>query len=173
MRLLHVGVARESVCIMSIANLFDQNSGISRSFLEGMQQLEKKDYAAALECFKQSLSLCGDNDSYLHTYLSYMGLTQVMCGHKQGIKYCRRAAHFEKYNGNVYYNLALSELALKNRKRAVEAIHGGLAIEADHQDLLRLRQQIGVRERPAIRFFGRDHFINRFLGRRRRHHHPR
>lgn len=152
---------------MSIANLFDQHSGISRSFLEGMQQLEKKNYSAALECFKESLSLCEDDDSYLHTYLSYMGLAQILAGHQQGIKYCRRAAHFEKYNGNVYYNLAIAELELRNRKRAVEAIHGGLAIDADHRRLLQLRQRIGVRERPVLSIFGRDHFLNRLLGRRR------
>lgn len=144
--------------------LFDQHSGISRDFLRGMDMLGFRDYRDALECFQRALQQAEQVDSYRNTYLSYLGLAKVMTGDETGVDYCRRSAHFEKYNGNLYHNLALVELKLGNRKRAVEAIQGGLSIEKDNRQLLQLRRDIGTRRNPVLACLNRDHILNRVLG---------
>jgi tetratricopeptide (TPR) repeat protein len=150
---------------MPIGELFDQNSGISPDFLRGLKELELQRYDQALVCFKTAHATSGDACSYLNTYLSYIGLAYVLRGDQKGIKYCRRAAHFEKYNSNVYHNLAIAELQIGDRKRAVDAIHSGLVVDSENEKLLQLRGQMGVRSKAVLPFLNRDSFLNRLVGR--------
>jgi tetratricopeptide (TPR) repeat protein len=148
---------------MGLINMYDTHSGICPNFLKGLAKFDGRDYGAALTYFRKA-----DEESELgdfqNTYTSFHGLTRVYLNDREGIQLCRRAAHFERYDGDVYWNLALAELRLKHRQRAIEAIRAGLVIDASHKGLNKLRESIGVRRTPFISFLSRDHFINRLVG---------
>jgi tetratricopeptide (TPR) repeat protein len=101
--------------------------------------------------------------------LSYFGvcLALVQRKFKVAADLCRRAIDLEFYNGEHYANLARVYLAAGHRKKALEAVESGMKVAPENDSLLAVRQQIGVRARPAIPFLDRSHPINVTLGQAR------
>ena len=85
----------------------------------------------------------------------------------QPSRLCRRAVHLERFNGDVYYNLALAELDLGERRNAIEIMRGGLVIEPEHKGLNELQGKICARKNPTMRFLSRDNVLNRVIGKLR------
>lgn len=83
---------------------------------------------------------------------------------KEGAEYCQLAIDKEFYNGEHYANLARVWLAGKSRKKAVETLERGLQNAKGSKELLRLRKQMGFRQRPAVPFLKRGHPINVKIG---------
>lgn len=142
----------------------DDDPGLNSAFLEGLERFRQEDFAKAVMCFRRADNTAGRNDVHIHKYTSYHGLAMICLGDRSGINLCRRAVQNERYDGEVYYNLALAEFSLRNRQRAVAALQRGLTIDATHPALLDLRQRLGVRRNPAIAFLDRDHFLNKLIG---------
>jgi hypothetical protein len=80
------------------------------------------------------------------------------------LRLCRQAAAFEARQASVFYSLAQAERHCQHRRQAYQALQRGLQIEPQHRGLLRLRQRMGVRRKPALGFLGREHSLNRWLG---------
>lgn len=101
--------------------------------------------------------------------LSYFGLSLALVQkkYKAGIDLCRRAIDLEFYNGDHYVNLSRVYTASGNRKKAIEAAEAGLKILPDHEELLAVRSELGVRARPTVPFLDRAHPINVTLGQSR------
>jgi tetratricopeptide (TPR) repeat protein len=101
--------------------------------------------------------------------LSYFGLCLALVRkqHKPAIDLCRRAIDLEFYNGDHYANLARVYVAAGNRKKALETAEAGLRLSHEHEYLVRVRQSLGVRERPAVPFLDRSNPINISLGQAR------
>jgi hypothetical protein len=87
-----------------------------------------------------------------------------LLNNSDGLKLCRRAVHLERFNGDVYYNLALAELEAGKRQNAIMVLRSGLVIEPEHQGLNELHDKIDSRKNPTLRFLSRNNPINRVLG---------
>jgi tetratricopeptide (TPR) repeat protein len=98
--------------------------------------------------------------------LSYFGLclALVQKRYKDGIDLCKRAIDLEFYNGDHYANLARVYVAAGNRKKAVTTAEQGLKLVPEHEMLLDVRKELGVRARPAVPFLDRSNPVNVQLG---------
>ena len=101
--------------------------------------------------------------------LSYFGLclALVQKQYKNGIDLCKRAIDLEFYNGDHYANLARVYLAQGNRKKAVDTAEQGLKLVPEHDELLEVRKELGVRARPPVPFLDRSNLVNVSLGQAR------
>jgi tetratricopeptide (TPR) repeat protein len=98
--------------------------------------------------------------------LSYFGLclALVQKRYKDGIDLCKRAIDLEFYNGDHYANLTRVYVAAGNRKKAVETADQGLKLVPEHEMLTDVRNQLGVRARPAVPFLDRANPVNVQIG---------
>ena len=100
---------------------------------------------------------------------SYYGLCLAV--HKGRIKeaadFCQIALDREFYNAENYANLARVWIAGRSRRKAIDALDRGLAVDPRNQVLARLRVNLGVRKAPVIPFLHRDNPLNVTLGRMR------
>jgi tetratricopeptide (TPR) repeat protein len=98
--------------------------------------------------------------------LSYYGL--CLAKHKGRIKeaaeFCQLALEREFYNPEHYLNLGQVYVAGRSRRKAVDAIERGLAVDPNNVALQKLRLGLGVRRPPVIPFLHRDNPLNRSLG---------
>jgi tetratricopeptide (TPR) repeat protein len=101
--------------------------------------------------------------------LSYYGL--CLACHKGRVKdaaeFCQLALEMEFYNAEHYINLGRVWIAGKSRRKAVDALERGLAVDPRNITLQRLRISLGVRKAPVLPFLGRDNPLNVTLGRMR------
>ena len=101
--------------------------------------------------------------------LSFFGLCLALVRkqYKAGVDLCKRAIDLEFYNGDHYANLARVYLASNNRKKAVETADQGLKLVPEHEYLLEVREELGVRSRPLVPILDRSNPINVTLGQAR------
>jgi tetratricopeptide (TPR) repeat protein len=138
-----------------------------------LQAAREEDYLRALTLF---LDIYGSDEAApsMRTAkdamgLSYFGLTLALMQKKikTAIDLCRRAIDLEFYNGDHYANLARVYVAAGNRKKALETVEQGFKVAPEHDYLLRVRKELGVRARPPLPFLDRSHPINVTLGQSR------
>ncbi len=101
--------------------------------------------------------------------LSYYGLCLAL--HRGRIKeaaeFCWLGVEKDHYNPDAYHNMARVWIAGRSRRKAVEALEKGLALDGRHRGLIQLRAEIGTRRPPVIPFLHRDNPLNVSLGRMR------
>ena len=101
--------------------------------------------------------------------LSYYGLCLAL--HRGRIKeaaeFCLFGIDKDRFNADAYHNMARVWIAGRSRRKAVDAIERGLAIDPRHKALVKLRDDIGIRKRPVIPFLHRDNPLNVSLGKLR------
>lgn len=100
-------------------------------------------------------------------YYSYLGRAIASQERRvsEGLLLCRHAVRLECYQPENYANLARTYLLAGRRREAFQALARGLAVDADHPDLLNLRIELGARREPVLRFMSRCNPINQLLGR--------
>ncbi len=98
--------------------------------------------------------------------LSYYGLCLAIHRGKikEGAEFCRLAIEKEFYNADHYANLARVWLAGRSRRRAVEALDRGLALEPGNVVLRHLAHELGQRRKPVLAFLARENPVNVTLG---------
>ena len=101
--------------------------------------------------------------------LSYFGLclALVQKKYKTAMELCKRAIDLEFYNGDHHENLVRVYLARGDRKKAVETADAGLRMLPEHEGLIEVRKELGVRARPAVPFLDRKNPVNVSLGQAR------
>jgi tetratricopeptide (TPR) repeat protein len=139
---------------------------------EAVKAAKKEDYLRGLTLFLEvfdsedvpSISSAKDASA-----LSYFGLCVALMKreYKGAIELCKRAISLEFYSGDHYMNLSRVYTAAGNRKKALETLEAGLKIAPEHPGLLAVRQELGVRARPAVPFLDRSHPLNVSLGQAR------
>lgn len=101
--------------------------------------------------------------------LSYYGLCLALSKGrvKEAAEYCQLAIEKEFYNGENYLNMAKVWSVGRARRKAVDAIQRGLAVDPGNRALLEFRSGFGFRKSPVIPFLHRDNALNVSLGRLR------
>lgn len=134
-------------------------------FVSGLKCFRSEDWEAALNFFRAADEQAEIDDVYQNRYTSYHGLVRVCMGDRNGVKLCRKAAVGERYDAEVYYNLAVAEHKLDFPESAWTALRRGLSIDASHTGLQRLKQEFSLREQrvfiPGLR---RENILNQILG---------
>ena len=131
--------------------------------------------AARSRRFEQGLVLLGeaylalsrDKDSRVPpAALSYYGLCLAMQRgrNKEAAEYCELALEREFFNVEHYANLGQVWIKAGHRRKAVDALERGLAVEPSNARLKALRQSIGIRRPAIVRFLHRDNPVNVMLG---------
>ncbi|MDX1334148.1 MAG: hypothetical protein R3312_00060 [Gammaproteobacteria bacterium] len=104
------------------------------------------------------------HDDEVRICRSWLGLSQVLDGDKDGVVHCRIAAKDGKPPLQVFVNLARAELELGHRDKLMIALENGLSHYPDSQALNDLHDKYERRTPPAVKFLGRNNPINRALG---------
>jgi len=138
---------------------------LDRSFVEGYKQFRKYQFSDAVARFQQALASTYKKDPYYALYLSYSGLASVYGGDSSGIVGLCRAATQERQDAEVFVNLALGELQLSGRSRAVQALEKGKRLDPSNRNLNLICRHVGMRREPLIPMISRNHPLNRMLGR--------
>lgn len=146
---------------------------MARSKLERAVDLTKdEEYLSALTLF---LDIFGTEDApplqvaKAVSALSYFGLCLALVSrkYKTAIDLCKRAIDLEFYHGEHYANLTRVYVAAGNRRKAIETAEAGLKVAPEDDELLRARNDLGIRSRPAVPFLDRSNPINVSLGQAR------
>ena len=134
-------------------------------FVDGLRCFHSSDYEGAVLLFRAADEQADMNDIYQNRYTSFHGLTRVCMGDRSGVKLCRKAAVGEVSDAEVYYNLAMAEHRLGFRESTYTALRRGLNVDPGHTGLLRLKQQLVLREKHRfITALKRGNVINGLLG---------
>ncbi len=86
---------------------------------------------------------------------------------KEAAEFCTFGIEKDRFNPDAYYNMARVWLAGRSRRKAVDAVERGLAVDAHHKGLRELQREIGVRKTPVLPFLHRDNPLNVSLGKMR------
>jgi tetratricopeptide (TPR) repeat protein len=99
--------------------------------------------------------------------LSSYGLCLAKAAGKNraGAELCEEALKLQFYEGRHWANLVRVYIAAKNRRKAVEALESGLKRTRNDPALLNVREEIGYRKAPYLRFLGRTNPLNRLYSR--------
>lgn len=140
-------------------------SACCNNFKQGLESLQNRSFPEAVESFQFSLKNIPENHKFYNTYLSYFGLAKTLNGDYHGVDLCRKAIESEKYNGDVYLNLARVEWFCRNRKNTIVALDSGLKIDRKHNGLKIFQKKVGLRKKKIIPFLSRSNILNHKVGR--------
>lgn len=130
----------------------------------GIAAVQRNDYRTGLKAFDAlySINVC---DAYPRG-MSYYGLCLARVERKfpAAVAWCKRAIHVEFYDGAHWANLVRVYIAAGSRRKAIEALHQGLKKVPKDPALVRVREEIGYRRNPSLRFLKRRSQINKIYG---------
>lgn len=140
--------------------------GLDAALKRGIAAVDREDYQAGL----MILGTYYRNDPEgvpdgLSHYALCLAILQKR--YKEAIKMCENAIDRQFYQGTHYTNLVKIYLSSGNRKRGVEVLERGMKRLPKDQIIMALRDKIGWRRPPPVRFLHRDNPLNMYLGKRR------
>ncbi len=102
----------------------------AKNFLKrGVDKLNRGDYPAALEDFKQALRL---NPNFTEAYVCQSIIRYYQGDHLGAIEDCNQVLRISPRNANVYNNRGLNRVALGDYQGAIADFDQALEIEPDH-----------------------------------------
>ena len=141
-------------------------------FRQALEFFQAGNYEVAGVVFGDLLEEEAYQDDDVRLCRSWLGLSQVLEGNKDGIVHCRIAAKDGKPPLQVFVNLARAELQLGHHDKLMIALENGLKLYADSQALNELYSKYDRRAPPAVKFLDRDNPINRALGEMKKSDNP-
>ena len=104
-------------------------------------------------------------------YLSYYGLSQAMAKGgrptRESVQSCEAAAAQDPHDPDLLLNLARVYLLATKKTRGLAMCEKGLRFFPDHRGFRSLLDEVDRRASPVVPLLGRDHPLNRSLGRLR------
>lgn len=136
------------------------------SILQAIEAIGSDDYLRALTLLSD---VYGSGGAEPPLGLSYYGLALALVDHDypSAIDACSRAIDLEPKRAEHCYNLARVYRAAGMHGRCWSTLERALVLFPDDTRLRMLREEIGVRLRPAIPFLSRGNALNRMIGRMR------
>lgn len=134
---------------------------------EGVALCRRSEWDKGIQLLGKAVGAKGMGEDLPGVAYSYLGVgvARLQKQLREGLKLCEHAVRIQFYEPDNHMNLAKVLLLTNNRRGAVESIARGLKLDPQHAGLRGLRQEIGVRKRPVLKFLGRNNPINRLLGR--------
>jgi tetratricopeptide (TPR) repeat protein len=121
----------------------------------------------AFEHFRAAHELERSNPRYASYY--GLGLALVERRFNRAVELCRGAVKEEFFSPDLYRNLAQVHLVFGFKAEAIRYLRRGLMIDPGHARILGDLDDLGLRGQPVLGFLPRRHFVNRWLGRVRKH----
>ena len=133
-----------------------------REFKQGLTFLRDNYAGKALPHMKRAVEL-EKNNPY---YMSYLGVVLARSEKKWGEaeKLCDGAVRLKRNQAQLYLNLAEVYATAGRRDEAVEALQAGLKFARRDIRLNIAMNKLTRRRSPVVSFLGRQHPINRSLG---------
>lgn len=140
---------------------------IQKLVRNGIEATRREEYLSALNILTDAYS--STVDAQHADGLSYLGLCLALVEKKfeAAVDLCLRGIEMQPHAPIHHVNLSRVHLAAGDRRGAVQACDEALKLFPEDAGLLSLRQELGVRARPAVPFLSRQNPINQALGRAR------
>ncbi|MHC4493409.1 MAG: tetratricopeptide repeat protein [Planctomycetota bacterium] len=140
-------------------------------FRAGLAALQAGSSDRALMYFSGALSdpQTKLNPQWRGRILSYYGLSLALANgaNHDAVRACEQAIAMDDLDSELYYNLARVYLLASKRTRAMRTLERGMHIDPTSRRLARLRREVERRASPVLPRLGRDHPLNRSLGKLR------
>lgn len=146
---------------------------IHRKVQHAVRLAREGDYPDALLLFEMYLPLLSSNADdemqLLTEASSFCGLCLAIERHRyaDALEYCNISLRRDIMNPDHRANAALIYLARGDRKHAIQHLHEGLRLQANHARINTILDDIGRRRPPVLGFLARENLINVLLGKLR------
>jgi len=136
-------------------------------YRQGRRLLAAERRNEAIEHFRAAHEL----DRRCARYASYYGLGLALVERRfnKAVELCRAAVKEEFFSPDLYRNLARVHLAFGFKAEGLRYLRRGLMIDPADAEIQADLHALGVRGNPVLAFLPRRHFLNRWLGRLRKH----
>lgn len=129
---------------------------------KGKEALRKKNFLEALACFERA-SKSGPEDPKVNSFIG------LCIAHERGsvehaITVCEKALKNDPHAVDCYVNLGKVYRKAELNSMAVEIFRKGLTLDRSNPDIISELQSLGVRRKPAIKLFPREHVVNKVIG---------
>jgi tetratricopeptide (TPR) repeat protein len=131
-----------------------------KEFSRGLKVLQEGNSVAALPFFEKAAAV--EPSPLCISYLGFC-IAKERGQVQKGIQFCREALQKEPENPLHYLNLGKIFMTAGNKQEALRTFREGLA-RGLNQEITDLLNAIGTRKPPVIPALGRDHPINKYLG---------
>jgi tetratricopeptide (TPR) repeat protein len=134
-------------------------------FREGVELLKNEYPQKALVRLRRAFE-CDKHNPY---YLSFLGLSIARAQRKweQAAELCEIAVQLRPKEIQFHLNLGEVYAAAGRREKALDKLDDALELFGEDARLRQARGKIEKRRNPLVPFIGREHFLNRELGRLR------
>jgi len=142
-----------------------KTDGIPQVLEHGIEAASRGAYAVALPLLSavyQNVPL----EQHPRGLSSYgLCLSRVEHKNKLGAELCEKAIALDPGIGLHWANLVRLYIGVKNRRKAVEVLERGLGKLRNDPTLMQVREEIGYRKAPSLRFLRRTNPINKLFSR--------
>lgn len=146
-------------------------TGPKEPFEKGVRALAEGRAKEAVEYFETAITMERERGVVRPTmrYLSYYGLSVAMADRptREAVRACETAASRDRFDALLLVNLGKVYLLSGQPTRALSAFERARRMDPTNPRIKRALARADRRGRPAIPFLGRDHRLNRSLGRLR------
>ena len=103
-------------------------------------------------------------------FLSYYGLSRGLAGRpdREAVQACELSVARDSFDPRLHLNLGRVYLLARKQTRALAVLERGLQLHPGDKHLAALLDKVDRRSPPAVERLGRDHLLNRCVGRVRK-----
>ncbi len=151
--------------------------GLETETTKGTDPEHMVDFREAVELLKNEypekalvrLRRAFESDNHNPYYISFLGLAMARAEQKwdQAMELCEMAVKLKRTEIQFHMNLIEVYALAGWREKALHKLDGALRLFGDDARLKRARSKVVNRRAPVLPFFGRNHFLNRELGKLR------
>jgi Flp pilus assembly protein TadD len=154
---------------MSVGHVTETAKGAEHDpiveFREGVELLKNEYPEKALVRLRRAF----EKDRHNPYYISFLGLSIARAEQKwdQAMELCETAIQLKRSEIQLHMNLIEVYALAGWREKALNKLDAALRLFGNDARLKRARSKVVQRRAPVLPFFGRNHFLNRKLGKLR------
>lgn len=142
-----------------------------RHYQSGLTLLNRGRYHEAVTQFQAALESEKERGAMRPQmrYLSYYGLSRALANRPtpEDVQICERAAAQDSFDATLLLNLGKVYLLTGKTTKALATFERGMKLDPNDRSLRAMFRRADRRARPPLPMLGRDHPLNRSLGRLR------